>query len=298
MPCNNTPNRVIIHTLIHITRDGGIIPNLSWRPQASENSYSQPQRQNFQNFQNSPSYRPPHQSQFQQPSPPPPSRDPSFEEKVLASLQSLESLSQTVHSHTQSIVRLESQMGQIANALNRREEGKLPSQPVANPKGQFVVDNTHHEQVHAIASIKYHRKTSDRVGEKQSEVEGVTIDPSHVSEEKVEPNFEKDPAPSPFSTIPEALYVSKGPFPQCLDAPSPYGKKGSKVEDILEVFRQVKINLPLLDAIKQIPAYAKFLKDLCTHKRKSKAHTPKKVRLPEQVSTIIQLNTMPKFKDL
>ncbi|XP_057483886.1 uncharacterized protein LOC130770422 [Actinidia eriantha] len=31
--------------------------------------------------------------------------------------------------------------------------------------------------------------------------------------------------------------------------------------------KQVKINIPLLDAIKQIPAYAKFLKDLCTVKR-------------------------------
>ncbi|RDX60893.1 hypothetical protein CR513_60935, partial [Mucuna pruriens] len=30
----------------------------------------------------------------------------------------------------------------------------------------------------------------------------------------------------------------------------------------------MKINIPLLDAIKQIPKYAKFLKELCVHKRK------------------------------
>ena len=68
-------------------------------------------------------------------------------------------------------------------------------------------------------------------------------------------------------------------------------------EDMLDVFKQVKINIHLLVAIKQIPAYAKLLKDLCTHKRKSKTHTSKKALLPEKVSTIIQLNTMPKFKD-
>ncbi|KAK9991421.1 hypothetical protein SO802_026406, partial [Lithocarpus litseifolius] len=34
--------------------------------------------------------------------------------------------------------------------------------------------------------------------------------------------------------------------------------------EILEVLKQVKVNIPLLDAIKQILAYAKFLKDLCT----------------------------------
>ena len=36
--------------------------------------------------------------------------------------------------------------------------------------------------------------------------------------------------------------------------------------DIYKIFKQVKINIPLLYAIKQIPAYAKFLKDLCTVK--------------------------------
>ena len=36
---------------------------------------------------------------------------------------------------------------------------------------------------------------------------------------------------------------------------------------ILEVLRQVKVNIQLLDMIKQIPTYAKFLKDQCTIKR-------------------------------
>ncbi|RDY09857.1 hypothetical protein CR513_05717, partial [Mucuna pruriens] len=39
-------------------------------------------------------------------------------------------------------------------------------------------------------------------------------------------------------------------------------------EELLRMFRKVEINIPLLDAIKQIPKYAKFLKELCVHKRK------------------------------
>ena len=35
--------------------------------------------------------------------------------------------------------------------------------------------------------------------------------------------------------------------------------------DLLETFRRVEVNIPLLDAIKQIPKYAKFLKDLSTY---------------------------------
>ncbi|RDX61313.1 gag-pol, partial [Mucuna pruriens] len=34
------------------------------------------------------------------------------------------------------------------------------------------------------------------------------------------------------------------------------------------MFRKVEINIPLLDAIKQVPKYAKFLEELCVHKRK------------------------------
>jgi hypothetical protein len=45
-------------------------------------------------------------------------------------------LTQIVNSHSQSIAKLEAQVGQIANTLNKREERKLQSQPVINPKGQ------------------------------------------------------------------------------------------------------------------------------------------------------------------
>ncbi|RDX68001.1 hypothetical protein CR513_53058, partial [Mucuna pruriens] len=34
------------------------------------------------------------------------------------------------------------------------------------------------------------------------------------------------------------------------------------------MFQKVEINIPLLDSIKQIPKYAKFLKEFCVHKRK------------------------------
>ena len=65
--------------------------------------------------------------------------------------------------------------------------------------------------------------------------------------------------------------------------------------EILEVLRQVKVNIPLLDMIKQAPTYAKFLKDLCTLKRG--LNVDKKAFLIEQVSAIIQCKTLVKYKD-
>ena len=81
------------------------------------------------------------------------------------------------------------------------------------------------------------------------------------------------------------------PFPQALR-----GKKGvNNPYEILEVLRQVKVNILLLDTIKQVPMYAKFLKDLCTVKRGLNVN--KKSFLSEQVSAIIQCKTLVKYKD-
>ena len=66
--------------------------------------------------------------------------------------------------------------------------------------------------------------------------------------------------------------------------------------EIFEVLRQVKVNIPLLDMIKQVPAYAKFLKDLCNVKKCLNVN--KTTFLIEQVSSIIQCKTLVKYKDL
>ena len=81
------------------------------------------------------------------------------------------------------------------------------------------------------------------------------------------------------------------PFPQVLR------KKKNHVNqtEMLEVLRQLKVNIPLLDMIKQVPTYAKFLKDLCTVKKGLNVN--KKAFLTEQVSAIIGNKTPVKYKD-
>ncbi|TYK11282.1 retrotransposon gag protein [Cucumis melo var. makuwa] len=56
---------------------------------------------------------------------------------------------------------------------------------------------------------------------------------------------------------------------------APKKKETPKEEELLEMFRKVQINLPFLDAIQQVPRYAKFLKELCTKKRKTKERAMK-----------------------
>ena len=65
--------------------------------------------------------------------------------------------------------------------------------------------------------------------------------------------------------------------------------------EIYELFKQVKLNIPLLDAIKQIPSYAKFLKDLCTVKRKLGVN--KDAFMTKQSTSLIRNNLPPKYID-
>jgi hypothetical protein len=81
------------------------------------------------------------------------------------------------------------------------------------------------------------------------------------------------------------------PFPHAMTKQ----RKVNHNSEIFETFKQVKINIPLLDAIKQVPSYAKFFKDLSTVKRK--LNMKKKAFLAEQVCAILQNNNALKYKD-
>ena len=83
-------------------------------------------------------------------------------------------------------------------------------------------------------------------------------DLNHETTELGKTNHEKGKAPIDQTQIPKA------PFHKALKLP--LEKKNLKMNEMLELFKQVQINLPLLDTIKQVPSYAKFLKDLCTQK--------------------------------
>ena len=102
----------------------------------------------------------------------------------------------------------------------------------------------------------------------------------------VEPLEEEQPAGE------EVKHSVPPPFPQALRK----RKNSVNQTEILEVLRQVKVNIPLLDMIKKLPTYAMFLKDLCTVKRGFNVN--KKAFLTKQVSTIIECKTPVKYKDL
>ena len=86
-------------------------------------------------------------------------------------------------------------------------------------------------------------------------------------------------------------YVPRPTFPHRYVQP----ERDAANDEILETFRKVEINIPLLDAIKQVPRYDKFLKELCTNKRKIKGN--EKISVGENLSDVFQKRLPPKCKE-
>ncbi|XP_052171601.1 uncharacterized protein LOC127787578 [Diospyros lotus] len=69
-----------------------------------------------------------------------------------------------------------------------------------------------------------------------------------------------------------------------------------KFEKFLKVFKKLHINISFVDALAQMPSYAKFMKEILLNKRKLEKHEI--VMLTEESSTILQNKLPPKLKDL
>jgi uncharacterized coiled-coil protein SlyX len=191
--------------------------------------------------------------------------------------QSINEVKNDTMVNSQAIAKMEVQLRQMANQLGEREKGKLPSQPVPNPRLQFQGGSSSNavqgqEHVQASVSLRSGRQVDNQVVLPEE-------NPVAQQEQGSGSTKEKDTEPSTSTVeIPPRSFIPKAPYPNRLLAP----KEEGKFKDILEVFKQVQVNISYLDAIQQVPSYAKFLKDLITVKRKT--NVPKKVCLTEHVS--------------
>ena len=111
-------------------------------------------------------------------------------------------------------------------------------------------------QVQAVTTLRSRRIIEKNIFKESPQVEEVSKDTTSKAEGEEELTAEDEPKEK------DLVYRPKAPFSQRLVPPV----KLNNNTEIFELFKQVKINIPLLDAIKHVPSYAKFLKDLCTVK--------------------------------
>ena len=81
-------------------------------------------------------------------------------------------------------------MGQLANHLGERDKGKLPSQPVRNPKVFLIRNSSNPAHVQAIVTLRSRRQVDNQVVELEEDLNGQEGEKSGNKEEKdVEPSI-------------------------------------------------------------------------------------------------------------
>ena len=85
-------------------------------------------------------------------------------------------------------------------------------------------------------------------------------------------------------------YKPRVPYPQALNYPK--AKNNESDDHLLDAFKKLTITISLIDAIKHIPSYAKFLKGICTPHR-----NPRRIQLSEMVSSIMTNSLLIKKRD-
>ncbi|KAI3737146.1 hypothetical protein L2E82_27141 [Cichorium intybus] len=187
-------------------------------------------------------------------------------------VKSLATSTQAFQNETKaSIKSLKQQVSQLANSMSKMEtQGKLPSQTEKNPK--------HNTCAITLRSGKAY--DGPRMPEDEEDELEVKKDETTSSNNKKQKQVQIE------------AQVTPPPFPSRLRNM----KREKEDEEILELFRKVEVNIPLLDAIKHVPKYAKFLKELCSSKKKLRGR--RTVRVGENVSAIIQKRLPKKRKDL
>ncbi|XP_050233378.1 uncharacterized protein LOC126681868 [Mercurialis annua] len=174
----------------------------------------------------------------------------------------------------------------MALALQGRAQGGLLS----------TTENNTREKLKAVElrsgrNLEKSNGKGHRVEEKEPNIEANVASSSQelskASEEVVidiEEPYVRTPPPPPF--------VPKVPFPSRLRKVS----DNQKFHKFLEIFKKLQINLSLAYALREMPQYAKFLKDIITNKRSWDNGAT--IALPESCSSIILSDLPATLKDL
>ncbi|CAM8990050.1 unnamed protein product [Rhodiola kirilowii] len=273
---------------------GAAAPNQGTNGQPWRNNYqqnqAQPARQNVPQQTQQPYQHPHHQfrqnapGQYQQKGPNSNQAGPSNHGSSKSLEEMMKELTATVHQHMAktdgAITDLQKQMSQMATTVSRLEDntGRLPSQTIQNPKGNV-----------SAVTLRSGRRAAG-----PAEPEDEAAEPSTLGQYEPGPDLitsVEASRPVQVPIVENSNVQVPLPFPVQVRAP----KKYVMDKEVWELFSKVEINIPLLEAIKQIPRYSKFLKELCTNRRKGTQ--PDEELLSRNVSAMIQRKVPPKCGD-
>ncbi|KAL4312655.1 hypothetical protein GQ457_01G020160 [Hibiscus cannabinus] len=169
-----------------------------------------------------------------------------------------------LQNHDATLKSLETQVGQISQILSSRPIGGFPSDTE-------VAKGATHEQCKAIItrSGKILKNNQGGMAVNSSPAIDTPVEadePAQVSKDH------SNPQPTMGESSAESSHAQSGK-PEEIRPPPPFPqrlwkqKQDYQFKKFLDILKQVHINLPLVEALQQMPNYAKFLKDMVTRKK-------------------------------
>ena len=204
--------------------------NPGWRNQFISPSH-QPSQTQYRHSNPSQGYLHPIFSQVHPQSSLPSLQEPipssSFQEKMLEAFSDIKA---TLCSHTQSIAKLETQMGQLAQTLTRQSQGNRHSQSVVTSKGEdfmsFDLQPTysHLVQVKSFISLQY--------GKACHSTWESTQDPHNISTDESISMIPQQKGPGTQHAL--SSHIHKAPFSQLLGSPIVFSKQEVQMQKVLD----------------------------------------------------------------
>ncbi|KAA3456838.1 Transposon Ty3-I Gag-Pol polyprotein [Gossypium australe] len=232
-------------------------PNFSWGGQGNQGNQRQQPPQNFQN------------------QPYPQEKKPNLEEMLTKFMESIENSLQDTEKtlkNQQTLVDVTNhQVGKLNESVEELTKFVgLLTEMICEIRAEIFSKETKQVKAVTLRSGKELVKPKKKLPHKNNNTKDEGV-------EEVNPARKESKPPIPYPTK-----LKK----ERLDAQ--YGK-------FLELFKQIHINLPFVEAISQMPKYAKFLKEILTNKRKLEEIST--VELNEECSAILQNKLPTKLKD-
>ncbi|XP_057543958.1 uncharacterized protein LOC130823355 [Amaranthus tricolor] len=250
-------------------------PNFSYRNNNAQNpssSYNIPS-----GFQQRPPFPP------QQQHPPKSNLESLMENFIATQSKQNEHFSTSINQILAHNKMIDTQMAQMAQQLSNLsvQKGQFPGNTEKNPT------TSPHQQLNAVTT-RSGRTLHDPAPKVKT---SPTVVPAPGTNDDVSEEKKDEPVNSDKSIIAGRTYTPPVSFPSRLAQ----AKLEHKYRKFLQVLSKLQINIPFLEAIKEMPSYAKFLKDITSNKRKLEESVVE--TLNGQCSAILQCKVPKKQAD-
>ncbi|XLT13384.1 hypothetical protein HN51_059074, partial [Arachis hypogaea] len=208
----------------------------------------------------------------------------------------------TLRNQEASMKNMERQIGQLSKQITiERPSSSLPSDTIPNPKEECKAIQLRSGKIlmkNEEATKEPKESDKKQAGEEKANDEDVTANKQtseELKERKDQPQKsrkEKEAMKEPTKGQRQGVnFTPPLPYPQRFNKET----KDQHFPKFLEIFKKLEINIPLAEALEQMPLYAKFFKELINKKRSWQ--DKETVLLTEECSALIRKGLPPKVED-